>query len=289
MELWKDSEYADSQQQNNELLPLDFNKKDVVAENEPGAIDAEPSVVAAASMILPEKEQKVEVVPVVRGTAATESKPKPETNVPAKKIAVSPLPTRKIIKDIEDEVLTGGHFSLGKYLQEARVQNGLSLFQVEMETKIRKNYIESLEREDFSNLPPSVYVIAYIRKLCSFYKVSAGKCDLIMEELKQHLDFSVPENMFVKMDIDHEVDEENEQKLKYLLWGLAAAVIFFGGMVTIAVMMLVSPGTSQPPRPANATTVAVTAPVSKTQFDQNRLSQLTPNPRIEMSELPGSK
>ena len=52
----------------------------------------------------------------------------------------------------------------GRILREARLRAGLSIADVEAATRIHSPYIEAVENEDYSFLPPAVYIIAYVRK-----------------------------------------------------------------------------------------------------------------------------
>ncbi|SHH25050.1 protein of unknown function [Thermosyntropha lipolytica DSM 11003] len=53
---------------------------------------------------------------------------------------------------------------VGAKLKEAREKKGLTLEMVEEETKIRKSYLEALENENFSILPPRVYAVGFVRR-----------------------------------------------------------------------------------------------------------------------------
>ncbi len=52
---------------------------------------------------------------------------------------------------------------LGELLKEARQNKGVSLEEVEEEIRIRKKYLQALEEEDFSLMPPEVYVKGFLR------------------------------------------------------------------------------------------------------------------------------
>lgn len=53
---------------------------------------------------------------------------------------------------------------VGERLKEAREKKGLTLEAIEEETKIRKTYLEALENENFSVLPPKVYAVGFLRR-----------------------------------------------------------------------------------------------------------------------------
>jgi len=52
---------------------------------------------------------------------------------------------------------------LGELLKEARQSKEVSLEEVEEELRIRKKYLQALEEEDFSIMPPEVYVKGFLR------------------------------------------------------------------------------------------------------------------------------
>jgi transcriptional regulator with XRE-family HTH domain len=52
---------------------------------------------------------------------------------------------------------------LGELLKEARQNKGASLEEIEEEIRIRKKYLQALEEEDFSIMPPEVYVKGFLR------------------------------------------------------------------------------------------------------------------------------
>ena len=52
---------------------------------------------------------------------------------------------------------------LGELLEEARQNKGVSLEEVEEELRIRKKYLQALEEEDLSIMPPEVYVTGFLR------------------------------------------------------------------------------------------------------------------------------
>ena len=53
--------------------------------------------------------------------------------------------------------------ALGRILSETRIARGLTLDEVERDTRIAKRYLEALEREEFDALPAPVYCRAFLR------------------------------------------------------------------------------------------------------------------------------
>jgi transcriptional regulator with XRE-family HTH domain len=265
MELWEAQKKEENKDQGQDLLPFDFDSEQPGESPEKADLNQPPDAVEQAE---DKKAESVESVEIKKA-------PKPKV-IPGN-VAVQ----RRILKkeNVEAESLRGEAFSLGKYLQEVRVKTGLSLQQVEQETKIQKCYVEALEMENFKGLPPAVYVLAYARKLCNYYQVSPGKTDLIVEELRSHLEYSVPDDLFVKMNIDRVVDEENEQKLRYLVWAFVGAVILFAGVVAIAVMMIIAPSDDNKSSEVPADNVLA-------QFDGNKLNELIAPQQLDFKELP---
>ncbi len=68
-------------------------------------------------------------------------------------------------------------------LREARQARGLSLEQVEEETKIRRKYLEALEEEAFDVLPGRVYVRGFLRNYARFLGLDAGALVARFEEM----------------------------------------------------------------------------------------------------------
>ncbi len=56
----------------------------------------------------------------------------------------------------------------GEKLRTAREQKGLSIETIEEETKIRKLYLEALEKEAFTLLPARVYAVGFVKSYAQF-------------------------------------------------------------------------------------------------------------------------
>jgi len=52
---------------------------------------------------------------------------------------------------------------LGQLLREARERKGVTLADAQQATKIRLSFLQALEKEDFSVLPPPFYIRGFIK------------------------------------------------------------------------------------------------------------------------------
>ena len=57
---------------------------------------------------------------------------------------------------------------IGRRLEQKRKERGLSLEEVEQATKIRKRYLEGLEREDYAVLPDGVYAQGFLKTYANY-------------------------------------------------------------------------------------------------------------------------
>ena len=58
--------------------------------------------------------------------------------------------------------------TFGQALRDAREDLGVSLAEAERETRISRRYLEALETEDDSAMPPAVYTRGFIRTYCQY-------------------------------------------------------------------------------------------------------------------------
>jgi transcriptional regulator with XRE-family HTH domain len=171
---------------------------------------------------------------------------------------------------------------LGKMLNEARARQNLSFQQVEDVTKISKSYLDALEREDFSRLPPPVFICAYVRKLCNLYKVNQESTEQVINELKKYMEVSLSEEIMQNIEIDRAKSPESEAKLRNLLWMGFAAIILFAGIISLALLILFAPGNSSGTPAANTTD-------TNKPFDPARLDKLRPPALVGLAELPAKR
>lgn len=117
---------------------------------------------------------------------------------------------------------------IGSKLRLAREARGISLEQAENETKIRKKYLEALERDDFDVLPGWFYVRSFLRTYARYLGLDA-------EELLQHLNECVPGGVppvEPQAAAPSVADRSNDRKLRGVLFVaiafLVAVVLMIG-------------------------------------------------------------
>jgi cytoskeleton protein RodZ len=63
---------------------------------------------------------------------------------------------------------SNGGAKIGRILEQERKKKGLSLEEVEQATKIRKRYLDGLEREDYAVLPAGVYAQGFLKTYANY-------------------------------------------------------------------------------------------------------------------------
>ncbi|GEL75809.1 helix-turn-helix domain-containing protein [Tenuibacillus multivorans] len=77
---------------------------------------------------------------------------------------------------------------LGEKLREARLEKDLAIEDIKNETKIQKRYLESIEQNDWSSIPGSFYVRAFIREYAAVVGLDG---DSLLEEHANELPSTV--------------------------------------------------------------------------------------------------
>jgi hypothetical protein len=237
------------------LLPLDFPE-----DNEPEDVVEEKIEEKTVKIVLDKryesKAKKSDTTstpePVKQKTKGTDSDVKNEEKRKVKK--KMPPPAKKA----ESKTLPiQGTFLPGQILQEGRVRADLSVDQVAQETKINKKYITSLEMGDAENLPPGIYVEAYIKQLCKVYKLDPAQ---VLNSM--NLDgggHKVPGEILQDIEKGKQVNFQEEARVRKFFKITGVAVI----MVVVAVFLIVkfsspspkasAPGEGGPALPENNT------------------------------------
>ena len=122
---------------------------------------------------------------------------------------------RKKKKETLKEV-TSNSITLGSFLQEARVKSDYSLSQVAMITKLNIHYIEAIERNDFKNAPPYIYVKAYVKKLSELYGVDEERSLHLLTPFGESDKF-VSDSILQELEESKQINEKEEKKIVFIM------------------------------------------------------------------------
>jgi transcriptional regulator with XRE-family HTH domain len=123
---------------------------------------------------------------------------------------------------------------IGNTLRDARRARGLTLEDVEEETKIRKKYIMAMEMDQFEVLPGPIYAKAFLKNYAKFLKINL---DEIMDAFKQKQSGEIAHEEYEKPVAEKKVTtkrvpEKNvTAKRKPPYWLYAAAVLLIAAVV----------------------------------------------------------
>jgi cytoskeletal protein RodZ len=115
---------------------------------------------------------------------------------------------------------------------------GLSAADVEEITKIRSVYINALERGNFDELPQPVYILAYIRRLCELYGMSAEEQKQVVEPWCE-ISFESPDNYSTTVYSDESGDNRKViRKLEAVIFSVVALAVV--ALAVFGIILLVS-------------------------------------------------
>ncbi|NLW91282.1 MAG: helix-turn-helix domain-containing protein [Syntrophomonadaceae bacterium] len=111
----------------------------------------------------------------------------------------------------------------GEWLQAERERQGFTLEQVEEETKIRRFYLDALEKDNFNVLPPKVYATGFVKKYGKFLGLDE---QLLVEEF-QRLAYANEPDEAMDQPIPTRTYEPEERRLKprNILAGVAFLIV----------------------------------------------------------------
>ena len=180
-----------------------------------------------------EKTVKIEDKPAAKEKNANEVKPKAvlQSNKSDKyektqiQMDVSENSSSHLQQSTPNRTLTHGEITPGQILQEARVRLNLGLDQVSIRTKISKQYIEAIERNEFSALPAPVFTTAYLRTLCDCYKIKNREAEILHDFESRQKNKPVPEAILEQIHRGRQVNMDEEKKITALMTGIIVFVL----------------------------------------------------------------
>ena len=113
---------------------------------------------------------------------------------------------------------------VGQLLREARETKGLTLVEVEQETRIRLNYLEALEAEEYDRLPGDVYVRGFLRNYARFLALEPEEVLAHYLGTEESLAASQKTENKLRMDVAMDVPLEPGRR-RVILWTLMAIIV----------------------------------------------------------------
>lgn len=129
--------------------------------------------------------------------------------------------------------------SLGNLLLSARKKKDISLEKAESDTKIRYKYLQSLEKDDYDNMPPDVYNIGFLMRYCEYLEVDKVKfLNLYKNERLLHNELS--KKFFNFNEKKGLINPGNPEKFKNKLKFVITPQILITTLVVIVVVGIMS-------------------------------------------------
>ena len=217
-----------------DLLPLDFpddlDKKDNQGKKNDDSTDKKSQEEKTESSST--KPGKTLIKLSNKKSAKTENKAPKGASLPGSKV---PPPAKKAKSKVTP---IQGTFLPGQILQEGRVRADLSIEQVAQETKINQKYIISLEMGDSDNLPPGIYVGAYIKQLCKLYKLDPEQVLKAMDvERGSLVSKKVPGEILHDIEKGKQINFQEEVRVRKFLKLVGVAIFLIILTVVIVIKM----------------------------------------------------
>jgi len=177
----------------------------------------------------------------------------------------------------------------GDLLVQARKKAGLSEEQVRQITKLSVGYFSALERSDMENLPPPVYVTAYIRTLCDVYGLDDESAALIREKLNAEPDTGdVPPALIQSLEKEGVVNEQEDKRIRKIFW-TSVAILAFLLLIVIWIIVAALIHRSDPVEPPAPGPAVMEEPAGKPEFSREDFDALTTPQVPEASTLQMSR
>ena len=124
---------------------------------------------------------------------------------------------------------------IGNFLKERREARGISLIEVEKDLKIRKKYLQALEKGNVDSIPGKTYLIGYLRNYSKYLGVNEENINQIiqtyhnLEKKKSGLKKTKEENIYLKTK-DRSIFEKKRFffPIKYVYLTSFVLIIFIG-------------------------------------------------------------
>ncbi|MCK9525439.1 MAG: helix-turn-helix domain-containing protein [Limnochordia bacterium] len=121
---------------------------------------------------------------------------------------------------------------LGTLLEKARLEQGLTIEEMSARTKIKPQFLQAIEGEDYDVLPGEAYVKPFIRT----YAKALGLDDAIPDDMEQPE--STPEAVTVERGIRERRERARKVRRRRFVFRLIATLIVLLGSVYLFIKLL---------------------------------------------------
>jgi len=109
----------------------------------------------------------------------------------------------------------GGYLlNIGEKLKNKRLENGISIEEIQKKTKIRTKYLKAIEENNFNIIPGSVYAKAFMKEYARQLNIDERE---ILEEYKKIMNVKKVKEVKEKNNDKNEGNENNNNKIKYFI------------------------------------------------------------------------
>lgn len=168
----------------------------------------------------------------------------------------------------------------GATLRKLREAACISLGELSEELRIKESFLAALEHEDYDNLPPEVFIIAYIRRLGGIYHLSNDEINLLTAKVKDRMEVDLPDDMD-KVVIFNEPSEENEHKIRYIFTAFIIILLIVVISVAAGIYFFVSGNR----RDSGTETPSIPRKSQIEQFSSETLIKLQPQVKLDSPPL----
>ena len=141
---------------------------------------------------------------------------------------------------MENSIILEENMSLGKMLNQARLEKNLSVNDLSLITKIHKTLIHSLENDEIENLPNRIYVLGFLKSISAVLRCDFVKCVYLYEQSLTKMKESNPPEEVIFYEIPEKVVPINiftRTKLIKVKWLLTSFVLFMSILIISPILV----------------------------------------------------
>ena len=159
---------------------------------------------------------------------------------------------------------------LGLRLKTARITRKMTLAELSKRLSVKEVYLQALEEERFSILPPAVYTLGYIKILAEYFTLSYHDLKADYLQLSQQQEAT---------PVAYDIAAESFSPKNYFLWHSIGGLLLFFCLLYSFYSILRSTGFLflEPPSLSKEFHPLIEKPSAQPQFDTARLASFSPD------------